>query len=94
MVPRVQVIRVHNVSLETSVDPNTVHTYVDGRLAPPWTVKPKVELPDSATAGVTETGPLYSPSMCGSDSPRDQSLDSSGNDNASKESSSCRSLKT
>ena len=87
-------IRVHNVSLETSVDPNTVHTYVDGRLAPPWTVKPKVELPDSATAGVTETGPLYSPSMCGSDSPRDQSLDSSGNDNASKESSSCRSLKT
>ena len=37
--------RVHNVSLETSVDPNTVHSYVDGRLAPPRTVIPVVELP-------------------------------------------------
>ena len=58
-------IRVHNVSPETSADPNTVHSYVDGRLALPQTVTSEVELPDSATADVTETGPLYSPLMCG-----------------------------
>ena len=57
----------HNVLSDTSVDPDTARSNVNGRLAPPRAVTPDVELPDSATTGVTETGSLYSPSVCESD---------------------------